>query len=111
MSLRSHSAVWFITTAMLTLSACSQVKIKDFQVCGDIGTQGATCDNFLTEHPVDIRQPEWDDYRFGMLCISSDSFGELKREIEQLCSAHANQCDYETQKQMKSFFKRMEKLK
>jgi hypothetical protein len=92
-------------------ASCAQVKIMDAQVCADIGSQGATCDNFLTSKPVDIPQPEWDDRRFGQLCISGSAFADIKREIEQLCSANAARCDYETEQAMHDFFTRMDKLR
>lgn len=110
MNLRRFFALSFITTATLTLSGCTSVKIKDFPVCADIGTQGATCDNFLTSNPKVIPQPVWDDVRFGQLCIKSDDFGELKREIEQLCSSRRDLCDYETEQAIHAFFQRMDRL-
>lgn len=78
---------------LLLLSSCSHVAIKDEQLCADMGSQGATCDNIFTNAPIDFGKSDWDDKRFGMLCMSSDAFGDIKQELEQLCSV-SGKCDY-----------------
>jgi hypothetical protein len=76
-----------------------------------MGTIGATCDHFLKSEPRDIPKAEWDDFRFAQLCISSEAYADVKREIEQLCSSRPNLCDYQTKEALYAFFARMEKLK
>lgn len=101
-----------IMMVTLSLSACGHVAIKDFEICSDIGEQGATCDYFLPPaEPHDFEKNEWDDKRFGQFCISSDAFGDIKRELEELCSTHQVTCDYETRKAMRDFFAKIERMK
>ena len=79
------------------------------EVCGDMGSQGATCDHFLTSQPRDIDKNAWDNERFGQLCISPDAWADLKREIEQLCSV-SKECDYQTEQKMKAAVARINRL-
>lgn len=93
--------------AVILCSGCGHVAIKDAQVCADMGSQGATCDNIFTSAPIDFGKSDWDDMRFGMFCMSSDAFGDIKQEIESLCSV-SGKCDYPT---MQAVFSRLDRLK
>lgn len=95
-----------ITTAMLILSACGSVAVKDETFYFDEGISGAHVVHFLTPGTSDLTQPQWDGIREGMVCMSSDGFGDFKKEFEQLCS-HVT-CDYQTKKTLEDFFDRVE---
>ena len=92
------------TTAALLLSngGCA-VQIADFQACSPIpGGFGAVCDNFLTKNPETLTQDQWNQLQSTWIsqgeaveCVTSTSIGNIKKEIEKLCSE--TKCDYPTQ--------------
>lgn len=83
----------FMMTAALLFTSCA-VKIHDYQFCSPIpGGLGAVCDNFLTSnHEIldkaawEIRQTEWIAAGNSVECTTSKSVGDIKGEIEKLCS-------------------------
>ena len=95
----------------LLLSSCATT-IKDHTFCGLVPSVdsngvihpaggGANCDNFLTSHQQILSELEWQTMmstweQAGSVveCTVSDSVGDLKAEIEQLCSK--TKCDYQT---------------
>jgi hypothetical protein len=87
--------------AVLLLNACS-VKIKDEQFCAPIpGHLGAVCDNFLTANQIILDEAAWQDLQntwasagFATECTSSSTLGDIKSEIEKLCSVA--KCTYAT---------------
>lgn len=93
------SVNWFITTALLSLllSGCA-VKVKNERWYGDLGNQGAVYFETLSNSTGAISKPEWDAMRVGMACTSTDTLAEIKKEIEQLCSA--TPCNYEAVKKI-----------
>lgn len=70
---------------MMLFSGCSIVQVRDQEVCGDMGSQGASCVHTLTQEKRDIGFNDWDDIRFGWLCMSPATFADQKRLIEFLC--------------------------
>lgn len=76
------------------LVSCGRVKIKDKEVCGDLGTDGADCFHTLKDTQRYIPKLEWDELRFGWLCMSPESFAQMKTEILQLCET-SGKCNYE----------------
>lgn len=78
--------------ALPLLNGCG-VKIKNERWYGDMGNQGAIYFETLTNVTGTLDKPAWDALRVGMACTSTDALAEIKREIEQLCSATS--CDYE----------------
>lgn len=103
------SVALLIMTAQLLLS-CARVTIKDEIIYGDEGSQGAVYFNFLTATKGHLSKSEWDAKRLGMACISTDSLADWKAEIEKLCS-YSDDCDYDTQEAIESFFAKLGKLK
>ena len=91
-------------------SSCASVHIKDAEVCGDMGKDGATCFHTLTSATRDISEPEWDNTRFGWVCTDANNFAGWKADIEQLCH-QTNNCTYDVQSQIKAFFDKIDKLK
>lgn len=88
------------------LNGCSTVTIQDATIYGDKGVLGASYAHLLTNETGDIGQPAWDNQRFGMLCMSSDDFANLKSELEELCHL-SNECTYEQIQQIEVFFGRI----
>jgi hypothetical protein len=95
--------------ALLLSSSCARVKIKDEDIYGDKGADGAVEVHLLSEGQADIPKAVWDKLRFGMACISRQALGDLKAEIMELCS-YSNDCDYEVQQNIQAFFDKMEEL-
>ena len=95
----------------LLLQASSCVQIKDFQACALIpGNLGATCDNFLTSNQQIYDEVEWESLLASWNaqgdaaeCMPSSALGNLKAEIEQLCSVET--CDDQTVKAKQALLK------
>lgn len=83
----------FIGMALVILSACGHVEIKDQVWYGDKGPLGAKEFHTMTTYTQKIPKDDWDNMRFGMLCTNAQTFGEIKREIEVLCSNYKG-CTY-----------------
>jgi hypothetical protein len=80
---------------ILLLSSCQQVSINDETVYALKGPgRGAFYAHTLTTEQGSLSQAEWDVISAGMLCMSANSFGDLKAIIEQLCSYNPNECNY-----------------
>jgi len=88
---------------LLLCSSCA-VPIRDQMFCAEIpGGLGAVCDGFLTSNQEILNQAQWDARKAlwihdgnAVECTTSNSVGNLKAEIEELCSKTA--CDYATLK-------------
>jgi hypothetical protein len=72
-----------------------------------MGFQGAACFHTLIEEKRDVPKDQWDDERFGQICEKADVFADWKSVIEKLCSLSGD-CDYQTKKNLKKFFERVE---
>lgn len=70
---------------LLSLAACS-VPIKEETFYTDAGDQGAIISHFFSTDSSVIGKSAWDSVREGMTCMGPDAIGDLKAEIEQLCS-------------------------
>jgi hypothetical protein len=85
----------------LLLSNCA-VKINDEQFCSPLpGNLGATCDNFLSSNQQILSQDQWIDRQNQWIasgqaveCTTSQTVGDIKAEIEKLCSVAS--CDEST---------------
>ena len=101
--------------ALPLFSGCA-VTIKDFQVCSPIpGNLGSTCDNFLTSNPIDLTeeqwialQASWNSAGNAVECVSSQTIGDIKTELEKLCSL--TKCNFEAQKAVTEALKKIENL-
>lgn len=87
----------FTMTALLLLSSCT-VQIKNQRWYGDEGPKGAVWFETLTDEKGHIDKQTWDIQRIGMACTDTDTFGEIKKEIEKLCSI-GKHCRYQDVKQ------------
>lgn len=104
-----------IVTAQLLLSSCA-VPIKDEQFCSPLpGNLGATCDNFLTSNQIILDETGWQALQSSWLaqgqateCTTSQTLGDIKDELEKLCSRTA--CSYPVQQQVELFLKGLEKI-
>lgn len=105
--LKTHWLGLFIGMALLLLNACAQVEIKDTELCGDFGPEGASCFHLMTPAKRRIDKPVWDVERVGQLCITAQGFADFKQEIEQLCSL-SDKCTYENKKLIADFFHRVD---
>ena len=94
---------------VLTLPSCSNVTIKDSEWFGDLGQKGAIGIHTLTTDQDKISKPAWDKARIGMLCTSVQTFGDLKKSVEQLCS-NCNCCTYDETKQVNDFVARAQSV-
>lgn len=89
------SDLWYLGTVwlFLVLSACAaHVKIQDEQFCLDLEPKGAHCENMFSNHPVDMTPEEFQAWRPGKILITGQTLGDLKQELEELCSFYGH-CD------------------
>jgi hypothetical protein len=89
-----------VTLFAFLLNSCAKVEIKNAEVCGDLGSDGASCFNTLNDDSRDIPKESWDSERFGMLCTSSDNFANWQAAILKLCTAARNRCTFDTKKKI-----------
>ena len=96
---------------LLLLNSCA-TPINDFQACALVPSMrpdgeiipwggGAVCDNFLSSQPLTLSQQAWESQVLAQIkqglapeVITSDALGNLKKEVENLCSNAP--CDYST---------------
>lgn len=95
--------------ALLILSACAQVEIKDEELYGDFGDDGATMVHTQKPDTRDIPKDEWDEMRFGMICVKSKAIADWKEELEQLCSL-TTRCTYEQKKMLAEIWAKIERF-
>lgn len=97
---------------LLFLVSCTSVPVYDSEVCGDLGTAGASCFHTLTTDARDIKKADWDQERFGQLCITSQTFADIKASIEKLCSVSTTvRCSYEVKHMLESLQKKIDSVK
>lgn len=89
------------------VASCAVV-IKDAEVCGDMGIDGAQCFHTLTPASRALTLSQWDDIRFGQLCTSADSFANWKDALEKLCH-QPGACKYQTE--INAFFLKVKNFK
>lgn len=104
-----------ILTGLLLLNSCA-VTIHDAQFCSPIpGGLGAVCDNFLSQNQKILSAEEWQALQAEWIasgqsveCTPSNTIGDVKGEIEKLCSLV--KCDYQTKKKIVSGLKKLQAL-
>lgn len=93
---------------------CAQVEVKDENLYGSLGQSGAVEFHIFatTTQTMDYSAwlMLWNNLNSPMVCMDSDSFADIKTELEDLCS-QTNDCTEPVQANMKVFFKRVEDLK
>lgn len=103
------------TTALLLINGCA-IRVVDEQICSPIpGDLGAVCDNFLTSNQQILTQDAWVNLQatwasqgYATECTTSQTIGDIKEEIEKLCSVA--KCDYDTKQKIVTGLKKIEKL-
>lgn len=100
----------FITTALLFLSGCDQVKITDEIWYGNKGMVGAVEFHTLTTGQKNLSFEDWMKLLKDqpMVCTSVNTFGDVKAAFEKLCSV-CNCCSYDTTKAAETFFSNIKK--
>lgn len=102
--LRVLSLIW---TALVLLSACgTTVHVKEENFYTDKGPDGAVITHFFATDIKDISKPAWDSMREGMTCMSAQAIGDIKSEIEKLCTESS--CDKQTVKAIEAALNRLE---
>lgn len=91
------------------LSSCAKIEIPDIEVCSDAGSLGAFCVTSVSNKERDIEKVKWDAERFGMLCMKSDAFADIKAAILKLC--HNNKrCVLEVEEKAKEIDDKVKKM-
>lgn len=105
-----------MTAVLLLLPSGCATTIKDSQWCSPPpGHIGAACDWFLhsdqqilTESQWEALQESWAAKGDALECTTSTSLGDIKAELEQLCSKTA--CTYEQVSQLKIAIQNIERI-
>lgn len=90
----------------LNLFSCA-VRINDETFYVDAGSLGAVTVNLLTPGSEIVPPDQWNPMREGMFCMSPQSFGDIKTEIEELCSKTT--CSYQVKQALQGFTGRVER--
>lgn len=115
--MRMRTRLSFILMALTTLTASGcAIQIHDFQYCSPIpGAIGAVCDNFLTDNQLILDEAQWLALQAQWMaqgqsveCTTSQTVGDLKAEIEKLCSV--TRCTYKTRQQVRQIVSRLRKI-
>lgn len=101
-----------ISTAVLVLSACTQVPVKDEIFYGNKGMLGAVEFHTLTPGQTNLTFEQWMQLlrTQPLVCSSVNAFGDLKGAFEKLCSV-CGCCSYDTKKAAEAFFTKVETIK
>lgn len=100
--------------AVSALSACSSVQVNDEIAYGlKPAPLGAVSVHTLFPGQTDLTEADWLNLRAStpLICASVATFGEVKKEFEQLCSVCSNCCDYSTTAAVNAFFTRISTVK
>lgn len=82
--------------ALLSLAICScAVEVKEETFYTDAGDNGAIISHFYSSDSSVMGKAAWDSVREGMTCMGPQAIGDIKSEIEDLCSKQS--CDEATQ--------------
>jgi hypothetical protein len=87
--------------------SCARIPIKDSEWCGDLGNEGASCFNTLSDNTRDISKEEWDKERVGMICSKAQTFSDWQAAIIKLCKA-SKRCTFEDKKIIINFVDNVE---
>lgn len=91
--------LWIVLSTVI--SSCGHVNIYDKQVCGDLGPDGAHCNNTLTTNKVDYDKETWDKKRLGWMCVDPTAFNDTETAIDQLCTT-TKKCTYKQRQKMEA---------
>lgn len=83
--------------ALLGTCSCATA-IKEESFYTDAGDDGAILSHFYSTDSSVIGKAAWDALRPGFTCMSPDTFGDIKSEIEKLCSK--TPCSEQQQKEL-----------
>lgn len=105
----------FIMMVLLLLSACTSVTIHDSIWYGSKGSKGAIGFHTLTAGTERLTNEKfiakWNNLKSPMIATTADTFADLKRALEQLCSIQT--CNYLTTDQksiLTNFFTNVDNL-
>jgi len=91
----------FISFLLIFLLQGCATAIVDYEFCSPLpGGLGSICDHFLTAHQEILTEEQWVALQAQWLsqgqateCTTANALGDLKKEIEELCSK--TRCSYE----------------
>lgn len=106
----------FILMGLTAFTSGCAVQIRDFQFCSPVpGNLGAVCDNFLTDNQLILDeaqwvalQADWITHGQAVECTQAQVVGDLKSEIEKLCSVSS--CTYETKQKVDQIISSLQKI-
>lgn len=88
---------------ILLLASCTNVQIKDGEVCANAPDGSASCFHMFSDSSRDLSKEEWDELRVGWLSQSPELYANIESALESECQTH-HDCSYEVDKQVRNFF-------
>lgn len=100
----------FTLMVLLLLNACGNVTIKDEIFYGNKGMLGAVEFHTFTSDQRQVSFEEWMKLlkKKPLICSSVDTFGDIKKFMEQVCSV-CNCCQADTKAKADEFFENIKK--
>lgn len=97
----------YAVSALMLLSGCA-VDISNFTACALVPNNGgAICDDFLqsdqkilTQEEWELKEADWNSQGQAVECTTSDAIGNIKAELEKLCSRYP--CNESVKKSLES---------
>ena len=87
------------------LNACSNT-VPNAEVCADMGHLGSFCAFTIRGPERRLSKRQWDQYRYGQLCMNVENFAKYQKFIERACQQNKN-CVEEAEVKFTEFENRM----
>lgn len=104
------AALLISTVGALLLSSCTNVQLKDHELCGSLAVRGAACYHIFTDESRKMNLQEfaawWNDLKDPKVATSISTITDWKGAVEKLCT-DTGQCTVEVQKKVNDLYKKL----
>lgn len=101
---------WLILSAFILSGAtCQRVNIADHELCGDKGELGASCFHMLSDENRKLTYEEWEQERFGQICMKADAYANIKAALLKLCES-SRRCTWQEVQDIKNLGKKVSRF-
>lgn len=94
----------------LSGASCPKVPIYDHEICGDKGELGARCRYWLSDGLRNLPLEQWDEERFGQMCMKPDAYSNITAALLKLCES-SGRCSWQEKQDLKNLEKKISKFK
>ena len=99
-----------LSVFVLSGATCSRVVIQDHEICGDKGELGASCFRMLSNSKRTLDFYEWEQERFGQLCMKADAYANFKAALLKLCES-SKRCTWQEVEDIKNLGRKVSAFK